>query len=76
MTGPDWLGEYVVTSTSLPCGMTMRTASLSTCCPAGMMIAVLPPKVSRRMVSALAAAVSEATATAMEAWVTVSADWP
>lgn len=54
----------------------MRAMSLITCPPAGMTTRALPAKVSRRMVSASAAAVSGPAARAMEAWVTVSGVWP
>ncbi len=54
----------------------MRAMSLITCPPAGITTRGLPRKVSRRMVSASAAAVSGPAARAMEACVMVSGDCP
>ncbi len=65
-----------MTRTSASAGIARRTASLSACCPGGTTTVVLPAKVSLRMVSATAAAVPVPAATAIVAWVIVSADWP
>ncbi len=76
MTGPELVGVYVVTRTSASCGMTMRTASLITCPPGGTTTAGPPLKVSCRMVSSSAAGVPLPAATAIEACVMFSGDWP
>ncbi len=76
VTGPEGTGEYVLISTCASRGIRTRTASLTTCPPAGTTTEGFPAKVRGRRVPASAAAVSGPAETAIDACVRVSGARP